>query len=168
MDQICFSLSCKYTFCCFQSYVESRGGTLSQLLPLCKRPMLSSNSTKWSRTELLVRLQRDRWKYCNQCWALHPTPHGWRCDRIGCSVSSLAVQNVALLGLKVGSALRCTLAKFKFTLNRPSHSIKINISPNTAEVPDRTFVLAIPHSNPSTNLLSRSLQVHICMSQVTY
>lgn len=34
--------------------------------------MLSSNSTKWSRTELLVRLQRDRWKYCNQCWALHP------------------------------------------------------------------------------------------------
>lgn len=58
------------------------------------------------KNKVLVRLQNDREKYCNQCWTLH---HGWRCDRIGRSVSSLAVQNVALLGLKIGSALRCTL-----------------------------------------------------------
>lgn len=72
VDHVCFSLSCKYTFYCFQSYVKSRGGTISQLLPLRKRPVLSSNSAKWSRTKLLVRLQNNRWKYCKQCWTLHP------------------------------------------------------------------------------------------------
>lgn len=70
-DQICFSLSCKYTFACFHSYVKQHGAHIAQILPLRKRPMLRGNSARTTRTNLLLRLQNNRWRYCSQCWSPH-------------------------------------------------------------------------------------------------
>jgi hypothetical protein len=72
VDRICFSLSCKYTFCCFQTYIQGRGKTISNLFPRRKRPKLFANAAIQPRAKLLVRLQNDRWRYCNHCRTLHP------------------------------------------------------------------------------------------------
>lgn len=76
-DRICFSLSCKYTFACLHSSLEAQNTRLSQLLPLEKRSMLCPNVTKRPRNQLLLRLENNRWKYCSDCWVLHPRSQWW-------------------------------------------------------------------------------------------
>lgn len=71
-DQICFSLGCKYTFACFHSFIKLHGKQISQLLPPIRRPIPCSNAMEWPRIQLLLRLENDRWKFCSQCWSLHP------------------------------------------------------------------------------------------------
>lgn len=71
-DQICFSLSCKYTFACSHSFIKLHGKQISQLLPPIRRPILCSNAMERPRIQLLLRLENDRWKFCSQCRSLHP------------------------------------------------------------------------------------------------
>lgn len=68
-DQICFSLSCRYAFACFQIFLERHGIRAAEILPRSQRPII--NSTRSARSELLLRLQNSRWVYCSQCWSLH-------------------------------------------------------------------------------------------------
>lgn len=66
--------------CCFQSYIQGRRQTISKLFPRRERPIISANSASLPRTKLLIRLQNNRWRYCNQCWTLHPHS-AWRALR---------------------------------------------------------------------------------------
>ena len=66
------SLGCKYTFACFHSFIKLHGKQISQLLPPIRRPIPCSNAMEWPRIQLLLRLENDRWKFCSQCWSLHP------------------------------------------------------------------------------------------------
>lgn len=68
-DQICFSLSCRYAFACFQIFIERHGMRAADILPWSQRPII--NSTRTARSKLLLRLQNSRWVYCSQCWSLH-------------------------------------------------------------------------------------------------
>jgi hypothetical protein len=43
--------------------------------------MLCLNAQKPPRIQLLLRLENDRWKYCNECWNLHPHST-WRALRV--------------------------------------------------------------------------------------
>lgn len=45
---------------------------LPQLLPPEKRPILCPNAKKRPRIQLLLQLENNRWKYCSECWSLHP------------------------------------------------------------------------------------------------
>jgi hypothetical protein len=79
-DQICFSLTCKFCFAWFQSYVKRRGTTVAQLLPkkkACAQQGIVLSTSEFTtpdqaRSHLLCRLQNNRWKYCCQCQSLHP------------------------------------------------------------------------------------------------
>lgn len=71
-DQVCFSLSCKHVFACLQSSLKMNGMQLSQLLPPEKRPILCPDSKKRPLVQLLRQLENSRWKYCSECWSLHP------------------------------------------------------------------------------------------------
>ncbi|KAJ5179998.1 hypothetical protein N7492_003208 [Penicillium capsulatum] len=70
VDQICFSLSCKYTFACFQSYAKRHEINVAKLLPPPQWAKFCGPSAIPRRTALL-RLQDNRWKYCSQCESLH-------------------------------------------------------------------------------------------------
>lgn len=73
-DQICFSLSCKYLYECFCFILEARGIRLPWLIPPEKRPILCSrpNIEQRPRIQLLRQLENSRWRYCSECWRLHP------------------------------------------------------------------------------------------------
>ncbi|PYI00347.1 hypothetical protein BO78DRAFT_330276 [Aspergillus sclerotiicarbonarius CBS 121057] len=71
-DQICFGLSCKYIFTCLNSYLETHQIQLRQLLPREERVMLCPNVKRRPRIQLLLRLENDHWRYCSDCWTLHP------------------------------------------------------------------------------------------------
>lgn len=73
-DQVCFSLSCKYLFACLYSYLETQDVELHQLIPFERRQILVPNAIKQPRIQLLLQLENDRWKYCSECWTLHPVP----------------------------------------------------------------------------------------------
>lgn len=81
-DQICFSLSCKYLFACLQSSIEQSsikreavlGMQMPHLLPPETRPVLSRHAKKRPIVQLLHRLENTRWKFCSECWTLHPRP----------------------------------------------------------------------------------------------
>lgn len=64
-DRICFSLTCKYLFSCFQSFLYTKNAQLSKLLPREERVMLTPNAEKRERNNLLHRLANDRWEFCN-------------------------------------------------------------------------------------------------------
>lgn len=68
-DAICFALSCKYTLAYYLAIRARYGNTM----PVTPRPMfLGVEVIPWARVDLLRRLQNSRWKFCNQCWILHP------------------------------------------------------------------------------------------------
>lgn len=73
-DLICFSLSCKYIFACFQSLLKLHEIRLSQLMWL--QPLQGP----WLTWKLLHRLENDRWKFCTWCEKLHPYST-WRAFR---------------------------------------------------------------------------------------
>lgn len=56
LDQACLALSCKRLHACYVSYINQCGILPHSILP---------------RTELLHRLQNDRWGYCRVCKDLH-------------------------------------------------------------------------------------------------
>lgn len=62
IDQLCLALSCKPLRACYTSYIGRRG-----ICPLSTLP----------RTELLPRLQNDRWVYCGGCRNLHRYSKWW-------------------------------------------------------------------------------------------
>lgn len=99
-DQICFSLSCKYILACLQ------GIRLSHLLPPEKRPVLSPHAKNRSIVQLLHQLEDDRWRYCSECWTLHPrhTP--------------LLVQTIRRLRER-SHCLNCLLARDQFCYHVP-------------------------------------------------
>lgn len=68
-DAICFALSCKYTLAYYLA-IRARFG---KTMPVTPRPMfLGVEAIPWARVYLLRRLQNSRWKFCDQCWILHP------------------------------------------------------------------------------------------------
>lgn len=71
-DQICFSLSCRHIFTCLLSALKERKMQLSELLPREKRLVLCPSATKRPWVQFLRQLENKRWKYCSQCWTLHP------------------------------------------------------------------------------------------------
>lgn len=71
-DQVCFSLCCKRLLAYLHSYLEAQETRLPQLLPRERRPVLCPNAKKRPRRQLLLQLQNNRWKYCSECWSLHP------------------------------------------------------------------------------------------------
>ncbi|OJJ67645.1 hypothetical protein ASPBRDRAFT_135403 [Aspergillus brasiliensis CBS 101740] len=72
IDQICFGLSCKNIFACLEEYLKAQETKLHQLYPPEERVMLCPNAKGRPRIQLLIRLQNERWKYCHDCWTLHP------------------------------------------------------------------------------------------------
>lgn len=76
-DRVCFSLSCKHIFACLHSFLEAQNTRLPQLLPREKRSVLCPNAKKRPRNQLLLRLENNRWKYCSDCWVLHPHTKWW-------------------------------------------------------------------------------------------
>ena len=73
-DLICFSLSCKYTLTCLYSFLKKLAVPLHNLLPHEERPILSPNAQRKPIVQLLHQLENSRWKYCSECWNLHPRP----------------------------------------------------------------------------------------------
>lgn len=71
-DQVCFSLSCKSIFAYFQFFLEVNKVRLPCLLPREAQPILSPNPKQRRRIRLLNQLEDKRWKYCADCWNLHP------------------------------------------------------------------------------------------------
>jgi hypothetical protein len=71
-DQVCFALTCKSLLAAFQFFLEGEKLSLSRLLPRESRLALASNVDERPRVKLLHQLEDDRWKYCPDCWALHP------------------------------------------------------------------------------------------------
>jgi hypothetical protein len=74
-DQICFSLSCKHLFACLHLYLKTQeqGIQFSQLVPRERRlGMLIPCAQMLPGIQLLLRLENDRWKFCRECWSLHP------------------------------------------------------------------------------------------------
>lgn len=73
-DQVCFSLSCKYLYSSFNLFLDAKGIRLPQLLPpetplrLCRKADIEQRR----RIQLLRRLEDSRWKFCSDCWNLHP------------------------------------------------------------------------------------------------
>lgn len=76
-DQVCFALSCKQIFESFHLFLKAQDKQLSQLLPRETRSILCPNAKKRPRNQLLLQLENKRWKYCSDCWILHPPPKLW-------------------------------------------------------------------------------------------
>lgn len=128
-DQICFSLSSKSYFAWFQSYVKQHGTTVAQLLPKKKAHtqqgiVLSTSeltTPDHTRSQLLCRLQNNRWKYCCQCQSLHPhsmrraLESKWRLTQKPCG-SACYLGGTSLFGRNLiftnpsGSKVKCSLA----------------------------------------------------------
>ncbi|KAI9924861.1 hypothetical protein MW887_006718 [Aspergillus wentii] len=73
LDQVCFALTCKHFYAYFRAYLNNRKLFLPDLfretrLILCRNVDIESRA----RTQLLRRLEDANWKYCFQCWTLHP------------------------------------------------------------------------------------------------
>ncbi|KAJ5542444.1 hypothetical protein N7461_008447 [Penicillium sp. DV-2018c] len=71
-DQICFALTCNFLLAAFKYFLEGKGLSLARLLPRGVRLALTPNFDERPRVKLLHQLEDDRWKYCADCWALHP------------------------------------------------------------------------------------------------
>lgn len=71
VDQVCFALTCKSLWICFQSNLEAQNLSLSQFLPDESRSRCSGTFYSAPRVELLYRIQNRRWKLCRMCWKLH-------------------------------------------------------------------------------------------------
>lgn len=67
-DRICVFLTYKHFF----AYEDRK--PLAQLLPSEKREMLCLRSKleRTPRIQLLRQLENERWRFCSQCWKLHP------------------------------------------------------------------------------------------------
>lgn len=72
LDRGCFAMSCQYVFGCLLSSLESQELKLSQLFPREKRPQICPNVEEKPRVQFLRRIENERWKYCCDCWILHP------------------------------------------------------------------------------------------------
>ncbi|KAJ5143705.1 uncharacterized protein N7515_002492 [Penicillium bovifimosum] len=70
--QICFALTCKSLLAAFQCFLDGENLSLPQLLPRGDRLALVPNVDECPRVQLLHQLENDRWKYCADCWDLHP------------------------------------------------------------------------------------------------
>lgn len=86
-DAICFALSCKFTLAYYLEILRVRGRTMP-VTP--QRMFLGVKIIPWIRIHLLRRLQNSRWKFCAQCWKLHPRSVWniqpfWRLDHKLCS-----------------------------------------------------------------------------------
>lgn len=68
-DAICLALSCKFTLALYIRMLDAFGrpGKLSHPVTF-----LAVNMIPWARIQFLRRLQNRRWKFCAQCWMLHP------------------------------------------------------------------------------------------------
>lgn len=76
-DRICFSLTCKHVFSCLQSCLAAQKTQRSLLLPREERTMLCPRPKELPRNQLLLRLENERWIFCNDCWILHPRTPWW-------------------------------------------------------------------------------------------
>lgn len=76
-DFICVLLTCKSFF-----GPKIRGKRLAQLIPPEEREMLCPNwkLERKPRIQLLLQLENRRWRYCSECWSLHPRSE-WRIPR---------------------------------------------------------------------------------------
>lgn len=76
---ICFALSCKYTYNCFEQFLKLRGQQMSQLLPFDSIERYTDGfiendpDRSWTRENNLRLIQTDHLIYCNICYSLHPT-----------------------------------------------------------------------------------------------
>ena len=84
-DQICFALSCKYLYIHFHAILMTENIRLPELLPPETRPVLCRNVDieQRPRIKLLRQLEDSHWKYCSECWSLHPQSL-WRIPRSIC------------------------------------------------------------------------------------
>ncbi|KAJ5399696.1 hypothetical protein N7465_010185 [Penicillium sp. CMV-2018d] len=85
-DGICFALTCKFMLALYLFILKRQGTTTIPVTP--KIMFIGVESLPWHRIGLLRRLQDPRWKYCNQCWMLHPRSvlqPFWRLDHKVCS-----------------------------------------------------------------------------------
>lgn len=73
-DQICLSLCCKYLYEAFLYLLKLKRLDSARLYPPETRPLLCLNNeaNERPRTRLLRQLEDKRWKFCNECWFLHP------------------------------------------------------------------------------------------------
>lgn len=71
-DAVCLALSCKYTLALYIRMLDAFGRPGKQ----SESPFafLGVTMIPWARIQFLRRLQISRWKYCAQCWKLHPRP----------------------------------------------------------------------------------------------
>lgn len=87
-DAICFALSCKFTLAYLIAIFKRMG---IEGIPAAPQPtFVGVKVFYWSKIRLLRQLQNSRWKYCAQCWMLHPrsiwtTQPFWRLDHKVCS-----------------------------------------------------------------------------------
>lgn len=86
-DGICFALRCKFTLAFYLEILRVRGRTMP-VKP--QRMFLGVKIFPWFRIHLLRRLQNPRWKFCAQCWTLHPRSVWniqpfWRLNHKACS-----------------------------------------------------------------------------------
>ncbi|KAI2786107.1 hypothetical protein POX_h09874 [Penicillium oxalicum] len=71
VDQVCFAISCKHIFECFQSHLERRGWKYCKILPQLRERIISESSELGFRAKLLLRLCSKHWKYFDHCFILH-------------------------------------------------------------------------------------------------
>lgn len=73
-DQVCFSLSCKYLYEAFRYLLGTKPVQISHICPPESRPVLciNTNIEQRPRVQLLRQLEDSRWKFCDECWLLHP------------------------------------------------------------------------------------------------
>lgn len=73
-DQICFSVCCKYLYEAYIYLIKTRKLDIARLCAPEKRPVLCLNKevNEWPRVQLLRQMENKRWRFCNECWYLHP------------------------------------------------------------------------------------------------
>lgn len=73
-DQVCFSLCCKYLYEAYLYLIRTKKLNIARLCPPEKRPLLCLNkeTNEHPRVQLLRQIENRRWRFCNECWFLHP------------------------------------------------------------------------------------------------
>lgn len=70
-DRACLALTCKYFF--FRYCSVHKAPELHSSRPVQgKKPILCANAEKQLPCSFLRRLENSRWKFCLECWKLHP------------------------------------------------------------------------------------------------
>lgn len=103
--------------------------------------MLRGNNARTIRTDLLLRLQDDRWKYCSQCWVLHrysvwrALQSNWKiCMKPCASICDLAgTRSLKCSSLYAGEVDTCPCNAMTF--HQRQHLADIGRNPSKAMVP---------------------------------